>query len=43
MRGRPGDREAARVRIGESLQIFQTIKAAKDVERVTAGKELVGA
>jgi hypothetical protein len=43
MRGHPGDPERSRDRLTESLQIFESIGAAKDVERAAARKELVGA
>lgn len=41
-RGQSGDRESGRAKLTESLEIFQSIKAVKDVERVTARKELLG-
>jgi tetratricopeptide (TPR) repeat protein len=40
-RGQAGDRESGRARLAESLEIFQGIKAVKDVERVMARKELL--
>jgi class 3 adenylate cyclase/tetratricopeptide (TPR) repeat protein len=41
-RGKPGDRASGRAKLTESLEIFQQIKAVKDVERVMARKELLG-
>lgn len=38
-RGKPGDRASGQVKLMESLDIFQKIKAVKDVERVMARKE----
>lgn len=42
MRGQAGDRESGREKLTDSLEIFQSIKAVKDVERVMARKELLG-
>lgn len=42
-RGQAGDRESGRAKLTESLEIFQSVKAVKGVERVMAGKELLGA
>jgi class 3 adenylate cyclase/tetratricopeptide (TPR) repeat protein len=40
-RGQAGDRETGRARLTESMEIFQSINAVKDVERVMARKELL--
>jgi class 3 adenylate cyclase/tetratricopeptide (TPR) repeat protein len=40
-RGRAGDRESGRARLAESVEIFQSIRAVRDVERVMARKELL--
>jgi class 3 adenylate cyclase/tetratricopeptide (TPR) repeat protein len=42
MQGQPDQRERGRAALRESLQIFKTIEAVKDAERVEARKELLG-